>query len=378
MRIVEVGKYYPPVPGGIENNVRQCCHALAPSHDVHALVCGTSSSTVEERREGIPVVRVASLGKVAAQPIAPAMAYHLRRLAPDLVHLHAPNPLGLYSYLLATPHTPLVITHHCDIVQQRYLKHLVLPFYRYALHRAEAVLLYTAYYGRTSAELKHVQDKITVIPHGTEAASFRKTEYVAEQARRLREEKMGEAPVVAFLGRHVPYKGVHVLLRALARLPGVHALIGGDGHALEENKQLARALGVDDRAHFLGRVKREERASFFYAADVLALPSTSRSESFGQVQVEAQLCRRPVVTTDMGGAPEVTIDGKTGRVVPPEDPSALSEALRGLLGDAALRERLGEAGYHRAKARYVEVVTKPELQAFFRRLQNRLQKQQAT
>jgi rhamnosyl/mannosyltransferase len=301
------------------------------------------------------------------------MPYYLRKLKPDLVHLHTPHPLGIYSYLLATPRTPLVITHHCDIVRQTYLKHLVLPFYHYVLRKATAIVLYTRYYGQTSPELEHVRDKFVIIPHGTQEALFEKTEHVARQARRIREKYTAEAPVVTFVGRTVHYKGLHILLRALVRLPRVHALIGGDGRDFEQVKRLARQLEVEEQAHFVGRLTDKEKAPYFCAGDVFVLPSVTRGESFGQVQVEAQLCRRPVVTTTVGGAAEVTVDGETGRVVPPEDPDALADALERLMENPSLRKRFGEAGYQRAKEHYVNNVTGPKLRRFFRQLEQETQ-----
>lgn len=372
MRIVELNKHYPPFLGGVEDHVRQCCLELSADHDVHALVCNTAAETVKDTVDGVPVTRVASFGKVASQPLAPMLPYHLARLKPDLVHLHAPNPLGILSYLLALPRTPLVITHHGDITQQKYLKHLVLPFYQRVLQKACAVVLFTERYGRTSAELQDVQDKIFVIPHGTEAALFERTSRVAEEATRLRHQIAGGAPTVTFIGRIVEWKGVHVLLRALAELPGVHAFIGGDGDALEKNEARARKMGLGERVHFMGRLNDEEKVPVFHAGDVFVLPTLSRSESFGIVQVEAQLCERPVVVSSIGGAPEVTKDGQTGALVPPGDPEALADTLHGLLEHDARRERLGRAGRRRAEAKYVRSVTAPRLRRLFRSLERKL------
>jgi rhamnosyl/mannosyltransferase len=157
-------------------------------------------------------------------------------------------------------------------------------------------------------------------------------------------------------------------------LPEVHAFLGGDGPALEENKRLARQLGVADRAHFLGRLDDVEKVPVFYAGDAYLLPTLTRNESFGIVQVEAQLCRRPVVTSEIGGAPEVTVDGETGLTVPPGDLDALTAAVERLVEDDALRERLGEGGYRRAKEHYVEAVTVPRMRRFFNGLEQQLKR----
>jgi len=365
MRVAEISQYYPPQTGGTENHVRRCSLGLASDHEVYVLTSNTTTETVHERKEGIPVVRAARVGEFASQSLTPTLPYHLWRLNPDLVHLHAPNPLALFSYLLVTPRTPLVITHHGDIVQQQWAKHFYLPFYRHVLRRAKAIILFTERYGRTSPELQHVQDKIEVIPHGTKEEIFEKTERVEKEASHLRKEYTNGAPAVTFIGRVVHWKGIHCLLQAIANLPKVHAFIGGDGAALEENKQIARDLGISSRVHFLGHLNDKEKVPVFYAGDVFVLPPLTRNESFGIVQVEAQLCRRPVVVSEIGGAPEVTVDGRTGLTVPPGNVNALVTSIGKLMEDDSLRKRLGENGYRRAKEQYVEAVTMPKLRRLF-------------
>jgi rhamnosyl/mannosyltransferase len=295
------------------------------------------------------------------------------RLAPDVVHLHAPNVVASFVWLARMRHVPIVVTHHTDIVRQRRLRPFVLPAYRAILRRAAAVIVYTRRYAETSPELAAVLDSIEVIPHGTRAEDFEVTPERVASAARWRAGLAGEAPVVSFLGRHVGYKGIDVLLAALARLPGVHAVLGGDGPELGRNRALAASLGVGERAHFVGPLDREATVRLYLGSDVFVLPAINRTESFGQVQVEAQLCRLPVVATDVrSGVTEVTRDGETGLVVPPGDPRGLAAAVERLVADPALRRRLGEAGERRARTCYVEAVTGPRLRALFRRIEGDL------
>lgn len=373
MRIVELGKYYPPYVGGIENNTRHCCVELARDHDVSALVFHTGRRTVRDTVDGIPVVRVGSLAKIASQEIAPGLGRHLRALAPDVIHLHAPNVVASFVYLTNMPRVPIVVTHHTDIVRQRRLRPFVLPMYRRILRRAEAVVVYTRRYAETSPELAEVLPRIEVIPHGTRAGDFEITPERERLAREWRAGVAGDAGTISFIGRHVYYKGIDVLLAALARLPGVHAFLGGDGPEVEANRGRALDLGVAERAHFLGPLDREGTVRVYLGSDAFVLPAVNRTESFGQVQVEAQLCGLPVVVTDVAsGVTEVTRDGETGIVVPPGDPDALAGAVSRLLGDASLRRRLGEAGRRRARTTYVESVTGPQIRALFRRIERRL------
>ena len=96
---------------------------------------------------------------------------------------------------------------------------------------------------------------------------------------------------------------------------------------------------------FLGALPDAEVVAHLHACDVFVLPSVSRQETFGVVQLEAMACGRPVVSTNLEtGVPWVNQDGVTGLVVAPGDAAALAAALKRLVGDPALRARLGSAG----------------------------------
>jgi rhamnosyl/mannosyltransferase len=310
---------------------------------------------------------VASLGRVASQELAPSFPRALARLRPDLVHLHAPNPLGVLACRLAARDVPVIVTHHSDVVRQRFLRHLVVPSYRRLLARAVGITVLSSRYGESSPELAAVRDRLVAIPYGVDERRFASTAEVAAEARELRASLPGQGPVVAFVGRHVHYKGLEVLMAALAKLPAVRALIAGDGPMRSTYEVAARTHGVAERVRFLGQVDDAGKAAVLHAADAFVLPCLNRAEAFGEVQVEAQLCGLPVVASRVdSGVVDVTRDGETGLCVPPGDPAALAAALGRLLGDADLRRRLGEAGRARARLHYVEPVVAPRLRAFVR------------
>jgi glycosyltransferase involved in cell wall biosynthesis len=107
-------------------------------------------------------------------------------------------------------------------------------------------------------------------------------------------------------------------------------------------RALAASTGVADRVMFVPTQSFEGLVAHYRAADVFALPSTSRAESFGIVQLEAQVCGVPCISTDLPtSVPFVNLDGVTGITVRSGDVDSLSEALTRLVGDEGLRERLG-------------------------------------
>jgi glycosyltransferase involved in cell wall biosynthesis len=143
------------------------------------------------------------------------------------------------------------------------------------------------------------------------------------------------------------WKGVDVLLDACARVDdGIHVDVYGVGSEREALERQAARLGVD--ADFHGFV--DDLRSRLRAADVFVLPS--RGDNFPVSVLEAMAEGVAVVATRVGGIPELVADGETGVLVEPDDPAGLGAALERLAADEPLRNRLGEAGWSRARAQF--------------------------
>ena len=142
------------------------------------------------------------------------------------------------------------------------------------------------------------------------------------------------------------YKGADELIGAVAQLsgefPDLSLVAVGGGDDLPRLRKLAEESGASSRIHFLENLSREEIAGCYAHADVFALPSSG--EGFGIVFLEAMAFAKPVVAAASGGATDVVEDDVNGLLVPPRDSKQLACALRRLLSDAALRERLGRKG----------------------------------
>jgi rhamnosyl/mannosyltransferase len=118
--------------------------------------------------------------------------------------------------------------------------------------------------------------------------------------------------------------------------------------------------------HFAGYIPDDELIAYYDACDVFTMPSTDRSEAFGLVQLEAMHLGKPVVGTRLGtGVEFVNIDGETGVLVAPRDAIALRAALQRLIGDPALRQRLGAAGKARIASTFsVEQMVRATLEVY--------------
>ncbi len=158
------------------------------------------------------------------------------------------------------------------------------------------------------------------------------------------------APVVLALGRLHRNKAFDILVRALPLLPGVHAVIAGEGPERAALMALARSLAVQDRLHLLGW--RTDQAALLARCDLLACPS--RHEPLGNVIIEAFSAARPVVATDAAGPSELIVPDRDGLLVPREDPGALAAAIGAVLADPALAARLTQSGRTRYEAGHAE------------------------
>ncbi len=350
MKILQIGKYYAPVRGGIEMVVQDLCRGLSPRHDVTALVFNTSARTVVEQRDGVRLIRVGTWGKVLSTEISPAFIPWIRRLPADLVHLHMPNPVGELGALLAGTKARLVLTYHSDVVRQRWMMALYGPLLRGILRRADRIIVSSIRYMETSGNLVPFRHKCAIIPLGLDFDEYAITPEIEARAGALRAEH-GER-IVVFVGRHVYYTGVDQLLKAAGGLDA-KILVAGDGPMRPSLQAEASRMGLDQRVRFLGEISHLEKLALYRASALAVLPATHRSEAYGLVQVEAHACGRPVVSTNLdSGVPFVNMDGVTGIVVPPSDPSALAAAIRRLLDDPELRRRLGDAAFERARREF--------------------------
>lgn len=352
MRITMVNKHYPPHLGGIEHHVRDLAEALAArGHAVRAIVANEAPTSVVETVGGVEVVRLGRAFNVSSAPVAFGMARALRGEADraELLHLHSPYPWGELEWLRAAPKLPSALTYHSDIVRQRVLLAGYAPFLRRVLARVGRIIVSSPQMIEHSAFLSPVADKCRVVPFGIDPDEFTDPalEPLAQQIR-----AQHERPIVLFVGRLIYYKGVDVLVRAMARVDA-DLVVVGSGPLEGELRALARELGVEARLTVLPPLSRRELAAHYRAADLFCLPSVARSEAFGLVQLEAMAAGTPVVSTALPtGVPFVNQHGTSGLVVPPGDVDALADALRTLVEDEDLRARLGAQARERVRAEF--------------------------
>ena len=178
-------------------------------------------------------------------------------------------------------------------------------------------------------------DLVTVVPPGVDRAFFAP----GDQRGARRAVGLDAGPVVLFVGRIQPLKGLDLAVEALARMgtDGARLVVvggpsgaGGDAY-LAEVRATAEALGVAGRIRWVDPQPHHLLASWYRAADVVVVPS--RSESFGLVALEAAACGTPVVAAAVGGLTDLIRPGVTGELVPGRDPAGFAARIDALLAD---------------------------------------------
>lgn len=369
MKVLQLAKFFPPVEGGIESTVATLSSGLRErgvAVDVLCAALGRHGSH-ERLADGTQVWRAGRWTQWLSTSLSPALLAQLRRIAADyaLIHVHMPDPMAALALWWIRPQARVVLHWHSDVVRQRLALRLYEPLQDWLLRRADAVIATSPPYAEASKALRRYRDKTVVIPLGIGEPQVDGAQLQAVRAR------VGGRPLVFALGRHTYYKGFDVLLRAAAQLPPeVLTVIGGDGPERAGLQRQLEELGLQDRVWLPGRLSDAELHAWYATADVFCLPSVARSEAFGVAMVEAMAAGKPVLATQLpgSGVPWVNREGETGLNVPPGDAEALAAALRRLLGDAKLRERLGQG----ARRRFDEGLRAPAMVdatlALYRRL----------
>jgi L-malate glycosyltransferase len=259
----------------------------------------------------------------------------------DLIHAHYAIPHAT-SALLAKQvlgkEMKIVTTLHGTDITLVGLEPSFEPLMRYSIEASDVVTSVSEYLKNETVGNYGVKKDITVIPNFIDTEVFRPME--VRNLRRLLAPN-GEK-ILVHVSNFRAVKRVTDAIRAFKIVldSGIKAkfLLIGDGPDRSESESLARELGIWNHTRFLG--KQAELSALLSASDVFLIPSGN--ESFGLSALEAMACGVPVISSDIGGLPEVNVDGQTGYIVRMGDVTALADKTMALLKDEDLRKRLGQ------------------------------------
>ena len=328
---------------GTEKYVENLLRAYHPGRCACGLCCNIDGPLAEKvRAMGVPVFQLSMKG-----PFDLAAAKKLAKLCReegfDVIHAQYPreNYIAILSRRFGSG-VRVVFTAHLTLEQPlpwRLLNRIMTPHD----HRIIALCQEGA---EVLAKNGVNRDRTTIIYNGVDAAAMPPKDRGV-----LAEFGIGEDELVlTILARFAPEKGLPFLCRAAARLKEktrvpFRVLIAGDGDQLEEIRQLVRSLGLDGSVLLPGF--RKDTARLLAASDIY-LNSSGYNEAMSFAILEAMANRLPVVATDVGGNRTlVELDGQAGFIVPYGDEEGFSDAVKTLLEDAGLRQRLGEAAFQK-------------------------------
>jgi glycosyltransferase involved in cell wall biosynthesis len=290
--------------------------------------------------ENIDTVILPRRGKISFLALAGRAARQARRFAPHVAHAHYATGYGLWA--MRSRIRPLIVSAWgsdvIDFPSNPFKRMLI----RKVLTRADRVTVTGRYLKEVVCRLAPgIEPGPAVIPFGVEIPKA--------------PPPLPAPPVrLCYPKAHYPYYGPQVLLEAMAALKraggDIRLSMAGSGPMTDDLKKLADRLGLADAVTFAGFVPPEKMYAFIAEHHLVVMPSLR--EAFGVAALEAGACARAVVASDVGGLPEVVREGETGRLVPPNDPSKLAEAITELATDRPGLETMGRAGYRLVKDNY--------------------------
>lgn len=342
---------FPPKVGGIQSYLYELWRRLPPD-ETTVLTTAYSGAAAWDAKQRFRVERVDAPMLLPKPGLARRIDALAGDVGADVIFLDPALPLGLVGpRLRAAPY--IVVAHGAEITVPGRLpgsRQLI----RRVLRAAAGVVAAGNYPARIATQVARTKLPVLIVPPGVDPERFRPLPAAARAAARRRFGLPVEGALVLGLSRLVPRKGFDVLIDAVAGLDaGVQLAIGGSGRDATRLESRAERRGISARARLLGRVADEDLADLYGSADVFAMLCRERwggleAEGFGIVFVEAGACGVPVLAGRSGGAHEAVVDGETGFVVDSRDVDAVRAALERVLGDGALRARLGAAGRRRA------------------------------
>lgn len=352
LRVTMLIKHFPTRQGGAERLLESLLPLLAER--------GADVSVISRERAGapavpadVPVVQVPARGGrelSAARYVAHSLR-HIRRERPHVTHAHSllsPTSVAVAARRLFG--VPAVATVHGggeggEIDRLRALRRGGRPRLWALGRELDRIVVISEEIGRELTEVAIPASRQIAIPNGVDSRRFRPAEHDEQRAHR-QELGLGDGPVVVFVGRLVPVKGIDVLLQAWrsvrARVPDAALVLIGDG---PDRPWLADRRGADG-IHAPGAL--QDVSPYHRAADVFVLPSFA--EGLSIALLEAMASGLPVVATDVGATADVV--GDAGTIVPARAPEALADALVALLVDEERRRRLGAKARQRVTDRY--------------------------
>ncbi|HEY9526824.1 MAG TPA: glycosyltransferase family 4 protein [Anaerolineales bacterium] len=335
-------------PGGAERVISNLASSLDPER-FRAILCLFRPGWIQERSEsrGVRTYVIPTQGMMDWR-WALRFKRLLREEQVDLIHSHEFDASVQGTFVAALSGTPLVATvHGKNYFWEKFRRRLA---YRWVSRRATMVAVSQNLKEFVMEKVGISPDRIKVIYNGVDALPYCDSTDVEQCRKELRIPQNDR--LVGVVGNLYPVKGHQHLIdgipAVLKKCPNTSFVFAGRGQLEPELKEQVHRLGLDKRVHFLGL--RQDIPRILAMLDVFVQPSLS--EGLSMAILEAMIAGKPVVATQVGGNPELVLEGETGFLVPPRDSQALASSLVTLLTNKAQAAQLAEKGKSRAEGQF--------------------------
>ena len=270
----------------------------------------------------------------------------IRSINPDIIHVQS-IPLSVPAFFMRifSNKNYIVWVQGSDI----YTPTVFLKLFSAALLKKASTIIALTEGMKAEIDKKYKMNSV-VIPNGIELYKF-KTELTGLSKLQTGSYSSDTDQNIIFVGTLRQIKGVRYLIEAMSIMrlndPHVELMIVGDGEEKEYLQKLTSDLNLNNCVSFVGKVPNDDIPKYMKEADLFVLPSLS--ESFGIVNIEAMASGLPIVSTNVGGLPDLIKDGINGFLVNPRDPAAIAEKSLLILNDKNLKERISQNNLSEAK-----------------------------
>ena len=365
MKVLHIGKFYPPYFGGIEKVNYDIVEGLNVKGIQTDVLCSNHTQGNIFTNDTYKIYRTHTLKVIASTPLSFSFITTLKKIQNeyDIIHIHLPNPMANLAIFLTRPKTKIVLHWHSDIIKQRKLMIFYKPLLDWLLRKATSIVVTSPTYVEGSSILKKYRNKIACIPIGVDDKELTVKRSVFDNLKKIYKDKK----IIFTLGRLVYYKGFEYLIEASKSLPNnTIILIAGIGELKDKLQKQIHSYNLEGKVKLLGKIPFEELGAYYQLCDIFCLPSTERSEAFGVVQIEAMAFSKPIISTSIqgSGVDWVNLNNISGIIVPPKDANKLTEAIIELLTDERKCQQLSIG----AKKRYEEEFTKEKMVEEFEKL----------
>ncbi len=353
MKVLQIGRFYPPHIGGIEKTMQTITEKLNEKGIKCDVLCYNHKKSnslivenIEKKDISYKVYRLPLSFKFSSAPISFSALKYFKTIIKnyDILHFHHPDPWSNLILYFIKPNQKIILHWHSDIIRQKYSYIIYKPFLNWLLKRANIIIATSPNYVESSQILKNYKNKCKIVPIGIRKENIK----VNYSLFYLLKKKYEGKKIIFSLGRFIYYKGFEYLIEAARYLDSNYLiLLAGDGPKRKAYENLIRRYNLKNKVQLVGKLKDNEIGAYYKFCNLFCLPSIERTEAFGIVMIEAMSFKKPIVSTNVKGS-GVTFVNKhkySGLVVEPRDSRKLAEAIKFLLQNKKIYKKYSNNAY---------------------------------